>query len=432
LFARHANNNPIKFTDPSGQFFNLGAAVVGAVGGAIIGAAFSVGTQMVQNYVNNQPLTANLNPTEIARSAAVGAGTGFLGGLTMGGSLVATVATGAITGAAGGQVEKAINNAFEGKSIGEGLFQPGDMLKDAALGSLGATGGYAANKLGGAILSKIKGAGEGINCNSFSGDTLVLTYDGYKPIAWIQVGDWVLGWDEDLGAVGFFTVTASWHHEDPLIVHVYIDGESIEATPEHPFFVPGVGWREAGKLWPGAPVRKADGGVGIVAAVESVALEQPMWNLTVAEAHTYFVGESQWLVHNGSCELIAKDVAGVLDDRAQRHRTVGVAFGTNEAGDSADFVASSGGPLTKAQKARVTELGANAAPGKKGVHGEISAISAAEKAGFKVDAVGASRPMCLGCTIATWRRGAAQETSTQAKAFPLWLVLRWIIRKDLQ
>lgn len=35
------------------------------VGGPIIGAAFSVGTQMVQNYVNNQPLTANLNPTEI-------------------------------------------------------------------------------------------------------------------------------------------------------------------------------------------------------------------------------------------------------------------------------------------------------------------------------------------------------------------------------
>ncbi|NIT56775.1 MAG: hypothetical protein GWN00_11245, partial [Aliifodinibius sp.] len=33
-----------------------------------------------------------------------------------------------------------------------------------------------------------------------------------------------------------------------------------------------------------------------------VAGPQALYNLTVAEAHTYFVGAGQWLVHNG-CKL---------------------------------------------------------------------------------------------------------------------------------
>jgi hypothetical protein len=47
-------------------------------------------------------------------------------------------------------------------------------------------------------------------------------------------------------------------------------------------------------------VPQRDGDIG---AVRSVALEQrsqPMYNLTVAVAHTFFVGDEQWLVHNAN------------------------------------------------------------------------------------------------------------------------------------
>lgn len=36
----------------------------------------------------------------------------------------------------------------------------------------------------------------------------------------------------------------------------------------------------------------------MVQAVEVAPVQQRMYNLTVAEAHTFFVGEQQWLVHN--------------------------------------------------------------------------------------------------------------------------------------
>jgi Pretoxin HINT domain len=58
------------------------------------------------------------------------------------------------------------------------------------------------------------------------------------------------------------------------------------------------GWVAAGELKPSDSVRKADGSFG---SVEQVTIEQRtavMYNLTVDVAHTYFVGEQGWLVHN--------------------------------------------------------------------------------------------------------------------------------------
>jgi hypothetical protein len=57
-------------------------------------------------------------------------------------------------------------------------------------------------------------------------------------------------------------------------------------------------WVEAGDLQAGDRVRKADGGYGTVDTVVFVYQTQPMYNFTVGEAHTYFVGDGQWLVHN--------------------------------------------------------------------------------------------------------------------------------------
>lgn len=64
----------------------------------------------------------------------------------------------------------------------------------------------------------------------------------------------------------------------------------------------------AGELQPGDPVRRADGRVGVVESITTEAQPQPMWNLTVEGAHTYFVGAGEWLVHN-SCPARVPDFA---------------------------------------------------------------------------------------------------------------------------
>ncbi|MCE7989390.1 MAG: hypothetical protein DYG89_50200 [Caldilinea sp. CFX5] len=114
-----------------------------------------------------------------------------------------------------------------------------------------------------------------------------MTAAGEVPISEIQVGDLVLAYDEATGATGYYTVTAVMVHIDPTIVHLTIDGETIETTPEHPFYVmdsapPALSrvligregwlatgasqgrWVDAGDLHVGDVVRQAAGATGMV------------------------------------------------------------------------------------------------------------------------------------------------------------------------
>lgn len=101
-------------------------------------------------------------------------------------------------------------------------------------------------------------------------------------------------------------------HIDPVIIHLTINGETIATTPEHPFYeretAPwlAVGetegrWTRAGELIAGDQIQQADGTTGVVQTIVFEATPQVMYNLTVAEAHTFFVGDGNWLVHNAKC-----------------------------------------------------------------------------------------------------------------------------------
>ena len=70
------------------------------------------------------------------------------------------------------------------------------------------------------------------------------------------------------------------------------------------------GWVAAGDLWLGDAIRSANGTWGTVTALRLRGDTQVMYNLTVAEAHTFFVGDGQWLVHNEcfSRELTLSDL----------------------------------------------------------------------------------------------------------------------------
>lgn len=146
------------------------------------------------------------------------------------------------------------------------------------------------------------------NNTDSSADTLVATPDGETPIGDIHVGDQVRAYDATAGNTGSYTVTAVLVHRDPVLVHLIIGNEQIETTPEHPFFVLLRGWVTAGDLQVGYNVWRAN---GTYSAVKGVVLEhhpQVMYNLTVAQAHTFFVGKQQFLVHN-TCGPISMDEA---------------------------------------------------------------------------------------------------------------------------
>lgn len=152
------------------------------------------------------------------------------------------------------------------------------------------------------------------NVCSFSEDTKVATIEGKFEISEIEVGDYVLAWNEETGETGYYEVTDTFSHHDPVLTELVIDGEWIETTPEHPFYTLEEGWVPAGELKPGMHVRQADGDYELVWLNWNIRKTQEMYNLTVDEAHTFYVGDGQWLVHNDCEDLIeiARDLQARL------------------------------------------------------------------------------------------------------------------------
>ncbi|MCB0036462.1 MAG: hypothetical protein KDE51_20660 [Anaerolineales bacterium] len=139
--------------------------------------------------------------------------------------------------------------------------------------------------------------------NSFSGDTLVMTDDGPVPIAEIVEGEIVLAYNEATGEIGYYPVVALISNLNMQVVLVTIDGEAIAATAGHPFYTSEGEWVDAADLEVGDEIRTAAWTTGTVEAVVTVTQPQQMYNFTVAEAHTYFVGDKKWLVHNANCSF---------------------------------------------------------------------------------------------------------------------------------
>ena len=144
---------------------------------------------------------------------------------------------------------------------------------------------------------------------SFDADTLVATKEGQEEIRDIESGDLVLAYNETTRNTDYYPVVDTIAHEDSVIVLLTIDGETLETTPEHPFYVMEAApwlamgelrgrWIEADDLEVGDQILQSNGTTGKVDAIVIEVAPQIMYNLSVADAHTFFVGDGQWLVHN--------------------------------------------------------------------------------------------------------------------------------------
>jgi RHS repeat-associated protein len=143
--------------------------------------------------------------------------------------------------------------------------------------------------------------------NSFSPQTLVLMADGStKPIADIKTGDEVLATDPESDRTEGREVLATLVNDDThftdLLVQAADGGRAtVETTQEHPFWDESQKlWRNAGDLGDEARLLSLDGETVSVVETRSHQGRRFMYNLTVADIHTFYVlaGTTPVLVHN--------------------------------------------------------------------------------------------------------------------------------------
>lgn len=167
--------------------------------------------------------------------------------------------------------------------------------------------------------------------NCFVAGTEVITAkqsDGsfsQMPIQDIQVADKVLTrsqYDPN-GPLQEEKVLALYQHtayalEDVTIQDASGADETIDVTPEHPFYVVGVGWTGSSQLTAGERLSQPDGSEATV--VSAIADPRPagvtVYNFEVDQDHTYFVNQGAgavW-VHN-SCD--SEKLGNNLGNRAQ-------------------------------------------------------------------------------------------------------------------
>ena len=142
--------------------------------------------------------------------------------------------------------------------------------------------------------------------------TFVLTTLGYAGIECIRAGDYVYAKDEETGEQEYMPVLDTFTNEVTEICTLTIDGETIETTVGHKFYTTENGWMSAGDLSEGDTVELSDGSSGTVESVEITELDEPVtvYNFCVMDFHTYYVGESEVLVHNKCTVSLADDVSG--------------------------------------------------------------------------------------------------------------------------
>lgn len=79
-----------------------------------------------------------------------------------------------------------------------------------------------------------------------------------------------------------------------FLLHVHIQGQVIETTSEHPFYEYNKGWVDAARLEPGDRVATLDGQWATVDEVYDSGEFETVYNLRVADFHTYFAGDEHW------------------------------------------------------------------------------------------------------------------------------------------
>ncbi len=275
---QYCAGDPVNQDDPDGEFAQV-------LWGAVGGAAFYAGEQAVagawkaRSVFKKHGFKAGMRATwqntkkswswkAFRGSVAIGAATGGLGMAAKSGKLAAVGAK-AATGARAGRCRVLSSGAKAANRVSRGRVPAKTFC--------------------------------------FVAGTLVLTAQGPVPIEAVQLGDMVLSRESATGEQGLREVTELYRNQTSELVHVDIGDETITVTPEHPFWVEGTGWVEAGKLAAGDKVARAEGDPATIVSVTRERLQSPqdVYNFEVAEFHTYFVASAGVWVHNACAAKVS-------------------------------------------------------------------------------------------------------------------------------
>jgi hypothetical protein len=260
------------------------------------------------------------------KSAAVAAGGGFvIGGLVGGGiemliqSLTgdgkmdwAQVQASALEGAKMGALEGALLAmsptafyVYEVEQALQGAYDLYNVLNDPAAGpweKLIAATGFVAQAL--PIISPrlAKRMSDALQQFCFPAGTEIAVENGSKPIEEIRVGDMVWAQSDQTGEVSLKRVKQLFVSVAASLVVITAGTNTIEATDEHPFWVVDQGWKAAGQVQVGDELWTRSGERIKVTEIAHKKGQFTVYNFEVEEAHAYFAGENELLVHN-KCDL---------------------------------------------------------------------------------------------------------------------------------
>lgn len=168
-------------------------------------------------------------------------------------------------------------------------------------GSVGgaAVEGCAFGMIGG-VLGELGGAGRAASrlCNCFPAGTTVETDQGAKPIEDVEVGDRVWAKDLDTGTPELRRVTGLFDKPTDELIDLDVGGIELQVTPDHPLWVEGTGWTEAGDLKAGDRLADRQGGGSVVRSVDRHPASTRVYNFQVEGDEDYYVTGAQLLVHN--------------------------------------------------------------------------------------------------------------------------------------
>ncbi len=134
-------------------------------------------------------------------------------------------------------------------------------------------------------------------CSCLIAGTPICTDRGEIGIDKIQVGDKVLAKNLTTGEIDYKPVLQTTVRQPVPVRTFETNGTRITASSGHHFWVSGEGWKKTRELDAGNPIHTATG----MSRVESVADEPapaPVYNLVVADFHTYFIGKAMVLSHD--------------------------------------------------------------------------------------------------------------------------------------
>ncbi len=147
---------------------------------------------------------------------------------------------------------------------------------------------------------------------SFTPTTKVATSQGEKAIGSLHPGERVWAYNTKTHKMELQPIIHVWINHDNDLVDVTIastipaqHGKAAQKTSEvvhtnkkHPFLTVEKGFVPVSQLRVGMHVINASDGIGTITMLKAVPGAMTMYNLEVAQDHTYTVGKGEWIIHN--------------------------------------------------------------------------------------------------------------------------------------